>query len=207
MIAILDYGLGNIRAFANVYKRLNIPCKVVSDARDLADAAKIILPGVGAFDYAMERLNASGLREPLAENVRHRGIPVLGICIGMHMLARSSEEGNSSGLGWIDGEVKKFDTSMPEKGTVLPHMGWNNVQPEHDNPLFRGMDGSSLFYFLHSYCFRCRRGADVIAVTDYGGDFTSAVNFENIYGVQFHPEKSHRWGMQILKNFGELGRC
>ena len=204
MIAIIDYGLGNIRAFANVYKNLNIPFQIVSKQDELKDATRIILPGVGAFDYAMERLEQSGMRDSLNELVLNRKIPVLGICVGMQMLAQSSEEGSLPGLGWIDGVVKKFDTSALAHGTLLPHMGWNNVQPVGDSGLFNGLDDRSIFYFLHSYYFQCHNDKDVIATTDYGGRFTCAAGFGNIYGVQFHPEKSHQWGIQLLKNFGEL---
>jgi len=203
MIAIIDYGLGNITAFANVYKNLNIPFNIVSAADELIDATKIILPGVGAFDYAMERLQKSGMKEPLDELVLQHKIPVLGICVGMQMLALSSEEGSLPGLGWIDGLVKLFDTSRLRHGTPLPHMGWNNVCPVEDFELFEGLDSSSVFYFLHSYYFQCHNSNDIIATTEYGGKFTSAIGCENIYGVQFHPEKSHHWGIQLLKNFGE----
>ena len=204
MIAIIDYGLGNIRAFANVYKNLNIPFQIVTNSGDLKDATKIILPGVGAFDYAMERLQKSGMRDTLNELVLNRKMPVLGICVGMQMMALSSEEGSLPGLGWIDGVVKKFDTSALKHGTLLPHMGWNNVQPTGGNKLFNGLDARSIFYFLHSYYFLCHNDRDIIATTDYGGSFTCAAGFGNIYGVQFHPEKSHQWGIQLLKNFGEL---
>jgi glutamine amidotransferase len=181
-----------------------MPYKIVTKADDLADATKIILPGVGAFDYAMECLNKSGLREKLTELVVEQHIPVLGICVGMQMLALSSEEGSSAGLGWIDGVVKKFEFSALKQGTLLPHMGWNNVAPAKESDLFRGFDDGSLFYFLHSYYFTCHNDRDILALTDYGGRFASAVSSGNVYGVQFHPEKSHHWGVQLLKNFGEL---
>lgn len=204
MIVIIDYGLGNIRAFANVYKNLNIPFKIASSTSDIKDATKIILPGVGAFDYAMERLQKSGMQDSLNELVLNHKIPVLGICVGMQMLALSSEEGMLPGLGWIDGVVKKFDISKLKQGTLLPHMGWNNVHPVGNNKLFQGMDFHSQFYFLHSYYFQCNDCNNSIATTDYDVMFTSAVGRNNIYGVQFHPEKSHQWGIQLLKNFGEL---
>lgn len=204
MIAIIDYGLGNVKAFANVYKNLNRPFKVVTTSTDLKEATKLILPGVGAFDYAMERLHGSGLRPVLDELVLERKVPVLGICVGMQMMARSSEEGTLPGLCWIDGVVKKFDTSALKHGTFLPHMGWNRVCPTGSDRLLEGLDSGSLFYFLHSYYFKCSHSNDIIATTDYGGTFTSAVGSGHIYGVQFHPEKSHQWGIQLLKNFGEL---
>ncbi len=204
MIAIIDYGLGNIRAFANIYKNLNIPYKIASKPDDLKNATKMILPGVGAFDYAMERVQKSGMQEILNELVLQNKIPVLGICVGMQILAFSSEEGNLSGLGWIKGVVKKFDTSGLARGTLLPHMGWNNISPTKNDILLRDLDIGSRFYFLHSYYFHCYHADDIIAVTDYGGIFTCAVSSGNIYGVQFHPEKSHHNGIQILRNFGNL---
>lgn len=204
MIAIIDYGLGNIRAFANVYKNLNIPYKVASNADDLKNVTKLILPGVGAFDYAMERVQKSGMQERINELVLHLKMPVLGVCVGMQIMAISSEEGRLKGLGWIDGVVKKFETSALTHGTLLPHMGWNNISPTKNNKLLQYLDSGSRFYFLHSYYFDCHHYDDVIARTDYGGLFTCAVSSENIYGVQFHPEKSHRNGIQLLRNFGNL---
>lgn len=204
MIAIIDYGLGNIRAFANVYKNLNIPYKVASNADDLKNVKKLILPGVGAFDYAMERVQKSGMQERIDELVLHRKIPVLGVCVGMQMMAISSEEGRLKGFGWIDGVVKKFETSALVHGTLLPHMGWNNISPTKNEKLFQYLDSGSRFYFLHSYYFNCHHDDDIIALTDYGGLFTCAVSSGNIYGVQFHPEKSHQNGIQLLRNFGNL---
>lgn len=204
MIAIVDYGLGNIRAFANVYKALEMPFLIASKTDDLKQASKIILPGVGAFDQAMELLQGSGMRESLDDLVLKRELPVLGICVGMQMLAHSSEEGKLPGLGWIDGVVKKFDTSHLLHKTRLPHMGWNQINPKKENKLFHELSDGSRFYFLHSYYFQCHHEKDTAAETDYGDLFSSAVNSGNIYGVQFHPEKSHRNGIQLLKNFGNL---
>jgi len=204
MITIINYGLGNIKAFGNVYKRLNMPFSIAENAIDLENASKLLLPGVGAFDHAMTLLNQSGMREILDELVLERNVHVMGICVGMQILAPSSEEGKMPGLGWIDGEVKRFDTSKLTSKPHLPHMGWNNIDPIGNNNLFNNLDKESRFYFLHSYYFECHNKDDVIAVTDYGGEFASAVNVGNIYGVQFHPEKSHQWGIQLLKNFGEL---
>jgi imidazole glycerol-phosphate synthase subunit HisH len=204
MIGIIDYGLGNIRAFGNVYKSLNIPAIVVKQPLDLKGISKVILPGVGAFDYAMQKLESSGIRAALEEKVLHHKIPVLGVCVGMQMLARSSEEGRLPGLGWIDGIVTKFEFSLSTRATYVPHMGWNNVTPLKMNGLFEKLDSQSLFYFLHSYYFKCEERSDIIAVTDYGGVFASAVNSGNVFGVQFHPEKSHRFGIQLLENFAKL---
>jgi imidazole glycerol-phosphate synthase subunit HisH len=204
MITIIDYGLGNIRAFANVYERLNIPVSVANTADDLKDAIKIILPGVGAFDHAMSKLHHSGMRETLDKLVLDHQVPVLGICVGMQILAKSSDEGILPGLAWIDGTVKKFDVSVLNSKTQLPHMGWNTIHPNHGNPLLVNFDNNSRFYFLHSYYFQCNNQNDTIATTEYGIRYTSAVNNKNIFGVQFHPEKSHQWGIQLLKNFADL---
>jgi glutamine amidotransferase len=204
MIAIIDYGLGNIKAFANVYKRLNIPHKAASSPNDLKGATKFILPGVGAFDHAMQLLQSSGMRELLDEFVLQRKVSILGICVGMQILAHSSEEGSLPGLGWIDGVVRKFDPAMLIHKTHLPHMGWNDISPMRNNGLLQGLNDKSRFYFLHSYYFDCSSSEDVIATTDYGRAFPCIVNSGNVYGVQFHPEKSHQHGIQLLQNFGNL---
>lgn len=204
MITIVDYGLGNIRAFQNVYERLNIPVKVARKAEDLKGTEKIILPGVGAFDYAMSQLNASGMREELEKQVLFNKVPVVGICVGMQMLARSSDEGVLPGLGWIDGEVKKFDESTIAFKTRLPHMGWNTIKPISTNPILTGLEDGSRFYFLHSYFFLPDHPQSIISQTEYGIKYASAVNRMNIYGIQFHPEKSHANGVMVLRNFALL---
>jgi imidazole glycerol-phosphate synthase subunit HisH len=204
MITIIDYGLGNIRAFANIYKRLNVPFTLARTKDDLQEAEKIILPGVGAFDHAMQQLEESGMLDVLNDLVLNKSVPVIGICVGMQMLANSSEEGNKKGLGWIDGTVRKIDTAKIHQSTLLPHMGWNTVKRIATNKLLEGFDDHSKFYFLHSYYFECNSGENSIAVCNYGQEFTCAVNKGNIYGVQFHPEKSHQYGIQLLKNFAFL---
>jgi glutamine amidotransferase len=204
MIALVDYGLGNIQAFANIYNRLNIPVTIAGTAEVLAGAEKIILPGVGAFDWAMTRLNDSGMRETLDELVVRQKKPVLGICVGMQIMAARSDEGELPGLGWIEADVKKFDLSRSNQQTRLPHMGWNDVEATQFDDIFRGMEEGSRFYFLHSYYFAPSRPQDVLGQTDYNGRFASAARAGNVFGVQFHPEKSHRWGVQLLKNFAEL---
>jgi glutamine amidotransferase len=204
MITIIDYGLGNVLAFVNVYNRLNIPVMVAKSTKDLTKATKLILPGVGSFDHAMERLDQSGMRHSIEQLVMHDKMPVLGICVGMQMLAKSSDEGELPGLGWIDGKVKKFDLSVMPPYTNLPHMGWNDVVPVVDGCLFKGLGQDSQFYFLHSFYFDCNQQSNVLAVSDYGGNFSCAVNQDNVYGVQFHPEKSHHFGSQLLKNFAEV---
>ena len=201
MIAIIDYGLGNIKAFVNVYKRLNLPILIAKESRDLENATKIILPGVGAFDYAMALLNKSGMREKLEQSVFEKQIPVLGICVGMQILANSSEEGRLPGLGWIAGKVKKFQPEQIHQNP-LPHMGWNSVTPKSSTGVFQDIGLNSRFYFLHSYYFASEEPSETIATANYGSTFTCSVNRKNIYGVQFHPEKSHQAGIQLLKNFG-----
>lgn len=204
MITIIDYGLGNVLAFVNVYSRLNIPVAVAKSADDLINATKLILPGVGSFDHAMQQLDRSGMRQSIERLVLQNEMPVLGICVGMQMLAKSSEEGIFPGLGWVGGKVRRFDVSTMPFGTNLPHMGWNDVKPLVDGGLFKGMEQDVRFYFLHSYYFECYQQSDILAVTDYGGYFSCAVRHANVYGVQFHPEKSHHFGSQLLKNFAEL---
>jgi glutamine amidotransferase len=204
MIAIIDYGLGNVKAFANVYKKLNIPVLIAKRVIDLENVTKVILPGVGAFDHAMQRLEDSGMRAALDELVLKRHVPVLGVCVGMQMLACTSEEGKLPGLGWVRGEVKRFNFSDLEYPISIPHMGWNDVQQVKTNSLFYGLESEARFYFLHSYFFHCHIPGDVIAVTDYGGEFACAVSSGNVFGVQFHPEKSHQWGIQLLGNFAKV---
>lgn len=204
MIGIIDYGLGNVRAFANVCKTLNLPVVIVRQPRELENVSKIILPGVGAFDYAMQKLDQSGMRHFLDEKVLEHHVPVLGVCVGMQILAHSSEEGTMPGLGWIEGVVKRFNFSSSKTPLIIPHMGWNNVKPIRSGGLFEGLEHDARFYFLHSYYFQCQKNEDIIAVADYGGEFTCAVNSGNIFGIQFHPEKSHHCGIQLLDNFAKL---
>jgi glutamine amidotransferase len=204
MITIVDYGLGNIQAFANIYKRLDVPVRFAKTSHDLEGATHIILPGVGAFDWAMERLDGSGMRTTLDRLVREDKKHVLGICVGMQMMARSSDEGSSAGLGWFDAKVKRFDESRIQSRTHLPHMGWNDVRPLATTDLFQELGEGARFYFLHSYYFAPNDPADVLAQTDYGDRFACAVRRGNVYGIQCHPEKSHNWGIQLLKNFAGL---
>lgn len=204
MITLIDYGVGNINAFVNVYKRVDVPIRIAKTPQDLEDAQKLILPGVGHFDYAMEMLNNSGMRDKLDELVLEKKIPVIGICVGMQMMANHSDEGKLQGLKWIDASVKKFDESKINQVTRLPHMGWNDVKPVKDMELFKGLEDDSIFYFLHSYYFECNNHSDIMAVSEYGGEFTSAAHHENKYGIQFHPEKSHHYGEILLHNFAKL---
>lgn len=204
MITIIDYGVGNINAFVNVYKRVNVPTKIAKTAADLEGAHKLILPGVGHFDYAMSELIQSGMRQKLDELVMVKKVPVVGICVGMQMMGNSSDEGEMEGLKWIDASIKKFDETKIQQVTRLPHMGWNDVNPVVSNPLFEGLEKNALFYFLHSYYFECNNTVDILATSEYGGQFTCAAHHDNVYGIQFHPEKSHHYGEVLLHNFAKL---
>ena len=204
MITIIDYGVGNISAFQNVYKRLDIPNQTAKSVEDLQEVEKLILPGVGSFDYAMSQLNQSGMRERLDELVLVQKIPVIGICVGMQMMGLQSDEGQLEGLKWIDANIRKFDESTLHQRTKLPHMGWNDVYPKNAHPLFEGLEKDSIFYFLHSYYFECNNKEDILATSDYGVSFTSAAHHDNIFGIQFHPEKSHQYGEKLLHNFAKL---
>ncbi len=204
MIALLDYGSGNIRAIANIYGRLGLPHAIARRPEDLAGATHIVLPGVGAFDQTMTHLQGSGLRDALAARVLGDRVPFLGICVGMQLLAERSEEGRLPGLGWIAGEVRRFDHARFTQRTHLPHMGWNDAEVVRGHPLFAGLDPTASFYFLHSYYFEPARPGDVLAEADYGGRFACAVQRDNIHGVQFHPEKSHQDGIRLLQNFAGL---
>lgn len=204
MITLIDYGVGNINAFVNVYKRVDVPVKIAKNKEDLIGATKLILPGVGHFDHAMTQLNNSGMRDTLDELVLINKVPVIGICVGMQMMANNSDEGNMEGLKWIDASVRKFDETKIHQVTRLPHMGWNDVKPVKDISLFNGLENDAIFYFLHTYYFECNNTQDIMAITEYGEEFASAAHHENIYGIQFHPEKSHSYGEILLHNFAKL---
>ena len=203
MIGVVHYGLGNIAAFLSIYKRLNIAAAPVSTAEELAQADRIILPGVGSFDWAITRLEQAGLRPTLEALVQSEKRPVLGVCVGMQMMAKSSEEGQLAGFGWIDATTKLMRGAPGAKPLNLPHMGWNDVRVSSTHPLMRGL-GSPQFYFLHSYHVAPVEPDVSIAVAEYGGAFTAAVGAGNVMGTQFHPEKSHESGIELLRNFAEL---
>ncbi|PWG02096.1 imidazole glycerol phosphate synthase subunit HisH [Sphingosinicella humi] len=203
MIGIIDYGSGNVAAIMNILRRQRIPHVLSGVPRELAAADRYILPGVGAFDPTMDSLLRSGIVAALNEQVIGKGKHVLGICVGMHLLAEGSEEGNLPGLGWIQGRIRRIDLAGLER-PKLPHMGWNSVSGCERSPLFHGIDSRHGFYFLHSYYFDASVGSEVVAHVDYGNTFPCAVERGNIFGVQFHPEKSHSNGVRILRNFAEL---
>ena len=206
MIGLVDYGSGNIQAIKNIYKRLKVETFVVKVPEDLALATKLILPGVGAFDEAMSKLDQSGLRKALNKAVLTKNVPVMGICVGMQIMADSSEEGTSKGLGWISGTVKRFDVKEVRMVPKIPHMGWNDISASA-HPIFNGINEKSGFYFLHSYFFEARSRRNVIATANYQHQFDCAVQNNNIYGFQFHPEKSHNNGIRLFKNFWETPAC
>ena len=201
MIGIIDYGSGNVQAIANIYKRLNQPYFVTSEPNELKKATHLILPGVGAFDTTMSLLINSGLRETLDELVLIQKVPIMGICVGMQIMAESSEEGSEAGLGWIKGDVKKINDQLLVRKPKLPHMGWNDINITRDNSILAGINSKKGFYFLHSYYVQPSEDADVVATVDYGTDLTCVVRRENIIGIQFHPEKSHVNGVRVFQNF------
>jgi glutamine amidotransferase len=202
MICVIDYQMGNIGAIVNMLKKIRAEVFSSSNINEIEKADKLILPGVGAFDSGMENLKRLNLIPILEKKVIGQKTPILGICLGMQLFAEKSEEGFSEGLGWIDGEVKKFNP--PADGLKIPHMGWNNINIKKQDKLFENMPIDSGFYFVHSYYFDCNDKNNVLATTNYGYDFPSIIRKENIIGVQFHPEKSHKFGMKLLKNFAEL---
>jgi len=205
MIAIINYGSGNVRAIGNIYDRLNIPYLIVSQASEITDKiTKIILPGVGSFDETMSMLLKSGFRVLLDEMVLEKKMPALGICVGMQILSDGSDEGELAGLGWIPGRVSKFDKNLLLHKPKLPHLGWNSVDIKKISPIMQDIDTEHGFYFIHSYYFECADAQDILTTTQYGINFSSAVNRDNIFGTQFHPEKSHSNGIQLLKNFANL---
>lgn len=203
MIGVIDYGSGNIRAIRNIYKRLKIETFIVKESQDISLASKLILPGVGAFDEVLSKLDQSGLRSDLEEEVLNKKVPIMGICVGMQIMADGSEEGSLKGLGWISGLVKSFDTSKMNDVPKLPHMGWNDISLK-DHSIFDGIDKQKGFYYLHSYFFQANKKENVIATSCYQHQFDCAINHENIFGFQFHPEKSHANGIRLFKNFSEI---
>ena len=202
MITIVDYGLGNMGSMLNMFQRIGVDAHIASEPDELDKAEKLVLPGVGAFDAAMRRIkDKPGLLEVLVQKGFNECIPVLGVCLGMQLLTTGSEEGTLPGLNWIPGETKRFPAL---NGLKVPHMGWNTAQPNTSSKLTRGVGQDCRYYFVHSYYVRTKTTSHSSMRTHYGIEFASAIERDNIFGVQFHPEKSHRFGMAILKNFSEL---
>lgn len=202
-ITVVDYGVGNLASVMNMLKKAGADARLSSDPAEVASADKIILPGVGAFDAAVKQIRARGLWDALDRAATERAVPLLGICLGMQLLTRSSEEGFEAGFGWIPAETVRFDLSAVNGELRIPHMGWNVVHPRRDSPLLPAEDGEIRFYFANGYHVACDDPEDVIAVTNYGYEFASVVGHDNILGAQFHPEKSHRFGLAMLRNFSE----
>ena len=203
MITIVDYGMGNLGSIRNMLAKIGVDSEITADPEAVMAAQKLILPGVGAFDAGMQSLERSGLRAVLDERVLNARVPTLGICLGMQLMTRHSSEGDRAGLGWIDAQVRRFESAA--SGLKVPHMGWNLVAPARPAALLDDLPMESRFYFVHSYYVECRDSSDVLLTTTYGRRFDSALQRGNVWGVQFHPEKSHKFGMQLLTNFAH--RC
>ncbi|EPJ96710.1 MULTISPECIES: imidazole glycerol phosphate synthase subunit HisH [Pseudomonas] len=201
MIVVVDYGVGNIASVLNMLKRVGAKAKASNSREDIEQADKLILPGVGAFDAGMQTLRKSGLIEVLNEQVLGKQKPVMGVCLGSQMLGNGSEEGIEPGLGWIDMDIVRFEK---REGRKVPHMGWNEVTPRLQHPILTGLNQLSRFYFVHSYYMLPRHAENTLLTANYDQQFTAAVVRDNILGFQFHPEKSHKFGMQLFKNFVEL---
>lgn len=203
-IIIIDYDMGNPGSIRNMLKYLGFQTAISADRQEIDNADKLILSGVGSFDEGMKNLTEGSLIEPLTKKVLIDKIPILGICLGMQLFTKSSEEGVMPGLSWIDARTVRFNFNGNNGNLKIPHMGWNSVTVEKSSPLFKNVSDEPRFYFVHSYHLECKDREDILCRTVHGYEFTSAIARGNIYGVQFHPEKSHRYGMQIIKNFVEL---
>jgi glutamine amidotransferase len=207
VIVVIDYGMGNVGSVVNMISKVGAVATASADPAVIRQAKKIILPGVGAFDSAMTRLRELGLVELLNESVLARQVPILGICLGMQVMGLSSEEGVESGFGWIKATTRKFSFDGGQKPLRVPHMGWNLVHASRACSLLEEMADEPRFYFVHSYHVCCDDIADIMLTTHYGIDFVSGIRKGNIYGVQFHPEKSHKFGMRLIRNFLERVEC
>lgn len=203
MIVIIDYGMGNLHSVAKALARLGVSAVISSDRKDIQKADKLILPGVGFYAHGIKNLKKLNLLEILNRKVLKDKTPILGICLGMQLFTDWGEEGDVKGLGWIKGKTIRFVFSKEKSNLKIPHMGWNSITAKKDSPLFEGISKDAVFYFVHSYYVFCQDKKDVLTTTDYGLPFTSMVQRDNIYGTQFHPEKSHKNGLILLKNFAE----
>tara|TARA_B100000508_G_C11435558_1_gene265828 strand:- start:235 stop:849 length:615 start_codon:yes stop_codon:yes gene_type:complete len=201
MIVIIDYGAGNIKSIVNMLKRIGVPSIISNQPNEIARADKLILPGVGHFGHGMRNLQNTGLLEVIEEKVLQEKVPILGICLGAQMLGKGSEEAVESGLGWIDMEVKMFDKEKMDNNLKIPHMGWNEIKGKKASKLLNDTAENARFYFVHTYHMVTDKSDIVLAESNYGYSFVAAVEYENIYGVQFHPEKSHKYGMNLLQQF------
>jgi glutamine amidotransferase len=199
MVTIVDYGMGNLGSIRNMLSRIGAESAITSRPEEIAAADKLILPGVGHFDEAMRNLRSSGMVEALNEAVMRNGRPILGICLGMQLLTRRSDEGTEPGLGWVDADTKR----LPFENLRVPHMGWNLIERRQDHPLTQDLPSEPRFYFVHSYFVHPDRDENLLTSTVYGEPFASAIVRDNVLGTQFHPEKSHKFGMKLLANFVE----
>jgi glutamine amidotransferase len=201
MIVIVDYGIGNVGSIYNMLRKVGAPARLGSDPETIASASKLILPGIGHFDAVMSAFNKSGLRPAVEDAVRARMVPILGICVGMQMMARGSDEGQEPGLGWIEAQTRRFDFRALNHSPRLPHIGWNYVRPAKTHTATTQLSATPRFYFVHSFHVACENPADILLQAHYGVEFTAAFAHQNMLGVQFHPEKSHKYGMQLLRGF------
>lgn len=202
-IVIIDYGVGNLNSIRNMMKKIGVDSVISSNKTDIENADKLILPGVGHFDYGIQQLRQSGLVEVIQNKVLQNKIPLLGICLGVQLLTESSEEGREKGLGWIKGRTVAFDQSRLDSHHTIPHMGWTDIKSFEHSKLFTDMYENPRFYFVHSYHLHLDHPKDALAYAHYGYDFAVGIEHENILGVQFHPEKSHKFGMKLLENFAK----
>jgi imidazole glycerol-phosphate synthase subunit HisH len=205
MITIVDYGMGNLGSIKNMFKYIGVEVEIESDVDNIKNASKILLPGVGSFDTAMKKINESDLKEVLNEKALKEQVPVLGICLGMQLLTNSSEEGGVEGLGWIPAKTINFKDKIDKKYRI-PHMGWNIVNKSKESLLTQGFEelDETMFYFVHSYFVKVEDEENSILKSNYGIEFNSAIQKDNIYGAQFHPEKSHKFGMKFFENFARI---
>lgn len=204
MIVVIDFGVGNLGSILNMLNKVGAKAIISSEISDLENADKLVLPGVGSFDNGFIKLKEFGFIPVLNRKVINQKTPILGICLGMQLFTKRSEEGVMPGLGWLDAETIKFNFNNNDNNNLrIPHMGWNTISINREDPIFKDLKEEARFYFVHSYHLICNNEEDILAKTHYGYDFTSIVRKENILGAQFHPEKSHKFGMNLLRNFVE----